>query len=116
MIPDKQLASDIQSESIRVQPPAEGVVEGPLHERGGGGQRRNLPSKKNVHQNRSKEKLFNGVPPPGLEAFRWNPPSQLFIGYHWLAFLNQVRNHSKTVVQVSNSLGILSTYSAISQN
>ena len=27
------------------------------------------------------------------DTFRLNPPSQLIIGYHWLAFLNQVHKN-----------------------
>ena len=45
-----------------------------------------------------------------------NPSSQLVIGYHWLAFLNQVIEQSKhTVDLVPNSLGILRIKSAMSQ-
>jgi len=40
-----------------------------------------------------------------------NPPSQLVIGYHWLAFLNQVRKN----FLVSSSLQMLITKSTISQ-
>ena len=45
------------------------------------------------------------------DAFGLNPPSQLVIGYDWLAFLNQVRKN----LQVPNSLRMLSTKSTISQ-
>ena len=38
------------------------------------------------------------TPPPGLRpwtphAFGLNPPTQLVIGYHWFAFLNQIRKN-----------------------
>ena len=42
--------------------------------------------------------------PPGPDAFVLNPPRHLVIGYHWLAFLNQVRNQAQT-----NSLQMLNT-------
>ena len=49
-----------------------------------------------------------GFPSPSPEYFRIESPSHLVIGYHCLAFLNQV-------LKVHNSLGILSTKSTISQ-
>ena len=73
--------------------------------------------KKNVHQNQSKQKHFEKksslflcyehfasliisvrgglrpLHPLASDYFGVNPPSQLVIGYHWLAFLNQVRKN-----------------------
>ena len=44
-------------------------------------------------------------------TFGLNPPCQLVIRYQWLAFLNQALKQSEDrVVNVSNSLGILSKY------
>ena len=34
-----------------------------------------------------------GLRPQALKAFGLNPHSQLVIGYHWLAFLHQVRKN-----------------------
>ena len=67
--------------------------------------------KKCVHQNQSKTFYFMlwRLHPQAPDCFRLNPPSQLDIGYHWLAFLNQVRKESQTaVVKVPNSLKMLS--------
>ena len=35
--------------------------------------------------------VLEGLHPLGPDAFEFNSPSQLVIGYHWLAFLDQVR-------------------------
>ena len=46
---------------------------------------------------------LQGLQPQALDTFGWNIPSQLVIGYHWLTFLNQVRNASvQELVQVKN--------------
>ena len=51
-----------------------------------------------------------GLRPQSPDAFGLNPPSQLDLGYHWLAFLNQVR---RNLFQVPSSL--LNTKSTISK-
>ena len=41
-----------------------------------------------------------GLRPQAPDAFGLNPPTQLVLGYHWLAFLNQVRaSPTKKIVQ-----------------
>ena len=40
------------------------------------------------------------VPTPGPDAFRLNSSSQLVIGYHWFAFLNQVPKNPKFTTNV----------------
>ena len=52
----------------------------------------------------------------GPDSFALNPPSQLVIGYHWLAFLYQVRGVEDAFVKVSNSLKIVRTKSTIFYN
>ena len=37
--------------------------------------------------------MFHTPGPKASHAFGLNPPNQLVIGYHWLTFLNQVRNN-----------------------
>ena len=39
--------------------------------------------------------FVGGFAPHTPDAFGINPPSQLVIAYHWLAFLNQVLKQSK---------------------
>ena len=66
-----------------------------------------------------KDRQCSGPLHPTLEAppsrlrmlLNLNPSSQLVIGYHWLAFLNQVRKH----LWVPTSLQVLSTRSIVSQ-
>ena len=41
--------------------------------------------------NSEKKYMLEGHPSHAPDAFGLNPPSQLIIRYHWLAFLNQVR-------------------------
>ena len=50
---------------------------------------------KKMHQNRSKKNMLGGLRPQAPDAFGLNPPGQLVIGYHWLAFLNQVLKQLK---------------------
>ena len=53
--------------------------------------------------------MLGGLRSQASDAFGFNSASQLDIGYHWLAFLNQVRKESQTaVVKVPNSLKMLS--------
>ena len=49
--------------------------------------------------------------PPGPDAFVLNPTSQLDIGYHWLAYLNQVCKN----LQVPSSLQMFITISTMTQ-
>ena len=67
-------------------------------------------AKKN-HQNQSRKKIIlGGLSPQAPDAFGLNLPSQLVIGYHWLAF----PDHSLTVEDSRpNTLGIFSTKSTI---
>ena len=37
--------------------------------------------------------FFGGLFPQAPDAFGFNPPSQLVLGYHWLAFLNQIHKN-----------------------
>ena len=45
--------------------------------------------------------LHRGFRPQVPAAFRLNPPSQLVLGYHWLAFLNQVLGFKNCLVRSS---------------
>ena len=86
------------------------------------------------HQNRSNRNYFRELHPlkphssrgafptlpplhplPTPDTCGLNLPSQLVIGYHWLAFLNKVCRVADAVVKVPNSLRILSTKLTISQ-
>ena len=49
--------------------------------------------------------MFVGPDPQAPDRFGLNPPSQLVIGYHWLAFLNQVLEQSNSQC-LQNSLDI----------
>ena len=46
-----------------------------------------------MHQNRIKKVLLVGLRPLASDCFQLIPPNQQVIGYHWLAFLNQVRKN-----------------------
>ena len=41
--------------------------------------------------------------PPAPDGFGLNPPSQLVIGYHWLAFLNQIRKNPRSQGKIHKS-------------
>ena len=47
-------------------------------------------------------------PTPGTDAFGLNPPSQLVIGYHWLAFPNQVCKKSQFTIHVEYKIDCIS--------
>ena len=42
--------------------------------------------------------LWEGFRPQAPDAFGLNPPSQLVLGYHWLAFVNQVHKTFKSPI------------------
>ena len=56
--------------------------------------------------------LQQEAPPPGHGYFWIETHNQLVIGYHWLAFLNQVR---KNLIKVPSSLEMLNTKTTISK-
>ena len=62
----------------------------------------------------TKKVKLMGLRSQASDYFGLNLPSQLVIGYHWLASLNQVRRVEDAVVKVPNSVKILSTKSTIS--
>ena len=49
---------------------------------------------------------LRGLCPQATDAFRWNSPSQLVTGYHWLAFLNHAGSQrvAEAVVNVPSLL------------
>ena len=47
----------------------------------------------------SEKKYGNRTSPPGPECFGLNLPSQLVIGYRWLAFVNQFPKNLKNLIQ-----------------
>ena len=64
------------------------------------------------------QKFFyvRGLRPQAPNGFGLNPTSQLVIGYHYLAFLNQVLKQSQVITSpVPNSLRMLNKKSTISQ-
>ena len=52
-------------------------------------------STKNYFIIKNKQNRIKNIRPQASAVFGLHPPSQLVIGYHWLAFLSQVRKCSK---------------------
>ena len=53
-------------------------------------------SKPPIHGGFAPHTSHRGLHHQASNAFELNPPSQLVIGHHWLAFLNQVCRESQT--------------------
>ena len=49
-----------------------------------------------------------GILSSGPYSLRFIPPCQLVIGYHWLAFLNQVRKESQFIKKFENKIDHIS--------